>query len=197
MLSDFDLDEVPEATVTTETRGDMTFQVITVPIDDVTSDEGLGGDLGEGLTEDFQISFTEDRVTVRGNTTLDDALGAGGGEEMGLTPEMMAQFFEINVRVTMPGKVLDHNADSQSGNTLTWNVDLTGGSLDIFAESDPNASSSSSTMLYVLIGAAAVLVALVLWYFMRRKSGGGGGAAPAAPMAPAADTPPPAPPPSE
>mgnify|MGYP001811869497 CR=1 FL=1 len=196
MLGDFDLEDVPGATVTTETRGDMTFQVITVPIDDVTQAEGLGGDLADGLTDDFQISFTDERVTIRGATTLDDALGEDTGE-MGLTPEMLAQFFEINVRVTMPGKILEHNADSQSGNTLTWNIDLTGGALDIFAESDPNASEGSSMLLYVLIGAGAVLLVLVLWYLMRRKGGGTAAAAPAAAPAPAADSPPPAPPPSE
>ena len=198
MLADFDVEDLPGATVRVETRGDMTFQIITAPIDDVTSAEGLGGEMGAGLTDQFTVEFTEDRVTVRGSTTLDDALGDAGDEDMGLTPEMMAQFFEVNIRVTMPGKVLDSNATSQDGNTLIWAVDLSAPVLDIYAESDPNASSGGSNiLLYVLIGAGVVLLLLVLWYLMRRAGKGSDTAAPAAPAAPAADTPPPAPPPSE
>ena len=64
----------------------------------------------------------------------------------------------------MPGKILDHNATSQDGNTLTWVVDLTAGTLDISAESNPNESSggSSSILLYALIGAAVVIAAPML-----------------------------------
>lgn len=193
MLSDFDLEDLPNATVTTETRGDMTFQVIRAPIDDITAAEGLGGEAGAGLTDQFEITFTEDRVTVQGSTTLEDALGEGGGEDMGLTPDMMAEFFSVNIRITMPGKVLDSNADSQSGNTLTWNVDLTAPSLEIYAQSDPTASSGGGNLLlYVLIGAGAVLLLLVLWYVMKNRGSGGASPAPAADPGMAPPPPPPA-----
>ncbi|MBU1227613.1 MAG: hypothetical protein KJ698_10460 [Actinobacteria bacterium] len=201
MLADFDIGDVPGAEVSTERRGDMTFNIIKVPIDDITAAENLGGEMAAGLTESFEVTFTDDLVTVRGTVPLDDALGdMGGGDLEGISPDMMAQFFAINIRITMPGKILEHNATSQSGNTLTWAVDLTSGTLEISAESNPNASAgSSSVLLYVIIGAAVILAALLLWLFLRKR----GGAAPEASFGvtptgtPAGDYPPPAPPPSE
>ena len=85
----------------------------------------------------------------------------------------MAEFFSINIRVTMPGKILDHNADTQDGNTLTWAVDLTSGTLDISAESDPKASSGGSSMLiFILIGAAVLIAAFLFWWMKMRKGSG-------------------------
>lgn len=192
LLSDFDIEDMPGAEVTTERRGDMTFQVVTVPVEDFNEAAGLGGDVAEGLTDDFQITFTDELVTVRGSTTLDDALG-DDGDTAAFPPEMLADFFSVNIRITMPGKVLDHNATSASGNTLTWELDLTSGSLDVFAESDPRASSSSSSiLLYVAIAAGVVLVLLLAWMMMRKRGGSSGGAPP--PFEAAA---PPAPPPVE
>ena len=197
MLGDFDFEDIPGAETSTEQRGDMTFTIIKVPVEDFTEAEGMAGDLTEGLTDDFEITFTDDRVTISGSTTLDDALG-GGGDDLGISPEMMAEFFSVNIKVTMPGKILSHNATSQSGNTLTWVIDLTAGTLDIQAESDPNASSGGSgLMLYLLIGAAVILAAVLAWLWMKKR----GETAPAADAAPPApptdDTAPPAPPPAE
>ena len=197
MLGDFDLADMPDAEVSTERRGDMNFTIVKVPVDDFTDAASLGGELTSGLTDDFQITVTDDLVSVKGVAALDDALG-GGGEAPAFPPEMMAEFFSINIRVTMPGKILDHNADAQDGNTLTWAVDLTVGTLDISAESDPRASSggSSSVVLYALIAAAVLIAAFLFWWMKMRKDSG----TPAAAAAPAPimdDNPPPAPPPAE
>jgi hypothetical protein len=196
LLGDFDLEDVPGAEMTTERRGDMNFSIVKVPIDDYTQADALGGDLTSGLTDDFQITFTEDRVTVRGSTTLDDALGDDGAAPA-FPPEMMAEFFSINIKATMPGKILDHNATSQDGNTLTWEVDLASAAIDIFAESNPNESAGGSSMLlYALIGAAVIVAAVLAWMMMRKRSGPAPAAA--APAPPASDeSAPPAPPPAE
>jgi len=196
LLGDFDLEDIAGAVTTTERRGDMNFTIVEVPVEDFTQSEGLGGELTSGLTDDFEITFTEDLVTVRGATTLDDALG-DSGDTAAFPPEMMAEFFSINIRITMPGKVLDHNATSQDGSTLTWVVDLTAGTLDISADSNPNESpgGSSSILLYALIGAAVLIAALLVW--MRMKKGSGSPATEAAPAPPADDDTPPAPPPAE
>ena len=37
--------------------------------------QSLGGELTSGLTDDFQITFTDDLVSVKGIAALDDALG--------------------------------------------------------------------------------------------------------------------------
>lgn len=197
MFGDFDLQDTPGAVVTTERRGDMTFQVVTVPIEDITAADALGGEMAAGLTDNFAITFTEDLVTVTGSTTLDDALGGGGEDMAGIPPEMLSEFFEINIRITMPGKILEHNATSQSGNTLTWAVNLTDPTLDISAQSNPNASAGgSSMMVYIIIAAAVILLGLLAWMFMKKR-GSTGGAATAPPPPMAMGDAPPAPPPSE
>jgi len=195
MLGDLDFEDIPGAVATTERRGDMTFTIINVPIDDFTEAEGLGGDVVAGLADGFEITFTDDRVPVSGAVDLGDALG-DSDDLGGLPPEMIAEFFSVSIGATLPGKILEHNADSQDGNTLTWNIDLTSASFEIFAESDPNAAGgSSSLLLYLLIGAGVVLAVLVLWMFMRKREGSG--AVAATPPPPVEDTPPPAPPPAE
>jgi hypothetical protein len=201
MFSEIDLESMPGAEMTEERRGDLNFRIIKVPIDDLTTAQGLGGDMTQGLADSFQISFTDDRVVVQGSTTLNDALGGDTGDLSGFSPEMMAEFFTINIRITMPGKILDHNATSVDGNTLTWAVDLAAPTLDIYAESNPNESPGGSSVLwYVLIAAGVVVLGLLFWLWTRSRSGGGGGgaAAPAAPPAPTAgDVSPPPPPPAE
>ncbi|MCJ7726384.1 MAG: hypothetical protein MUP76_08380 [Acidimicrobiia bacterium] len=205
MFGDMGLEDAPNAEVTTERRGDMTFQIVTVPIDDVTAAEGLGGEMGAGLTDDFTITFTDDLVTVTGSTTLDDALGGDSEDMAGIPPEMLSEFFEVNIRITMPGEILDHNATSRDGNTLTWNVNLTDPSISISAQSNPNASAGGgNTMVYIIIAAAVVLLGLLLWLFMKKRGAASGTTAPpmtmddsAAPPMTIDDSLPPAPPPSE
>ena len=143
MFEDFDLEGTPGAVSSEERRGDMTFYIVTIPVDDITEPQNLGGEATAGLTDDIAITFTDELVSVVANVDAADALGDSGELDM-FTPEMMAESFAVNIRITMPGKILSHNANSQSGNTLTWNVDLAaGGPLDIQAESDPSGSESS------------------------------------------------------
>lgn len=184
MFEDMDLESAPGAVQSEETRGDMTFYIVTIPVDDITDPQDLGGQAAEGLTEDITVTFTDELVSVVASVDASEALGGGGELDM-FTPEMLAESFAVNIRITMPGEILSHNADSQDGNTLTWNVDLAaGGALDIQAESDPRASESSGIPIWVFIAAGAVLVALIGWFLMKSR----GGSKPAA--TPAADAPP-------
>jgi len=198
LFEDFDLEGTPNAVSSEERRGDMTFYIVTIPVDDITEPQNLGGEATAGLTDDIAIIFTDELVSVVASVDAADALGDSGELDM-FTPDMLAESFAVNIRVTMPGEILSHNADSQDGNTLTWNVDLAGGAaLDIQAESDPRGSESSSGIpIWVFIAAGVVLVALVGWYLMKNRGGSGTETATAAdaPPAPEEDAPPP--PPSE
>ena len=193
IFEDMDLGDVPNARVSEERRGNMTFFIVEVPIDDITEAQNLADGPIEGFGDDFSITFTDDRVTVQGRTTMDDALGGAGDDMAGMPPEMMAEFFEINLRITMPGKVLEHNATSQSGSTLTWNLDMTSPFVDIYAQSDPRASAGGGGIpIWVWIAAGGAL-ALVILFLVARSRGGKPAAAPAT-AAPTADAPPPPPP---
>jgi len=110
-----------------------------------------------------------------------------------MPPEMLTEFFEVNLRITMPGKVLEHNATSQSGSTLTWKLDLTEPFIDIYAQSDPRASAGSGGIpIWVWIAAGGALALVIL--FLVARSRGGKPAAASATAAPPADAPPPPPP---
>jgi len=176
----------------------MTFYIVTIPVEDITEPQNLGGDATAGLTEDIAITFTEELVSVTASVDAGEALGSGGELDM-VSPEMLAESFTVNVRITMPGEILSHNADNQSGNTLTWNVDLVaGGPLDIQAQSDPRGSESSGGIpIWVFIAAGVVLVALIGWFLMKGRGGSKTAAPPAAGAPPAPEGAAPPPPPSE
>lgn len=172
-FEDQDLADLPGARQSTERRGDMTFWVVTADVDDITDfqDEIVGGD---SLLDSFSITITDSRVTVRGSASADDAFG--GGDDM-FDAGMFEDVVTANVRITMPGSIISHNADSQNGNELTWRVPVTGGTLDIQAESDPTGSPASGGggfPIWLIVVLAAV-VALAVVYFLNKKK-----AAPAA-----------------
>lgn len=185
-FADQELADAPGARTREEKRGDLTFYIVELDVDDVTEmQEGLVGAEG-GVLNDLTITVTDDRVTVSGSASAEESVGEAEGLDLDI-----ADIFSASVYFTMPGGIVSHNADRQDGNTLYWDVPLTGGDLNIQAESDPNgtpASGGGGGFPVWAIGLLAVAVLAAAWYFMKGRSGG---AAPAA----AADTPPP--PPSE
>lgn len=190
-----DFADAPGAQTREERRGDMTYYIVEVDVDDVTQMENelLGAD--NSLLSDLSIDVTDERVTVTGSATAEEGLG---GEAEGFDPEMIEDSISASVYFTMPGQILSHNADRQTGNTLYWDIPVLGGTLDIQAESDPTGTPAGGGDGFP-VWAYAVLAAVVLgaaWYFMKGRSGGTGGSdgAAAAPSAPTEEAPP-APPP--
>lgn len=194
-FEDQDFGDLPGARLTTERRGDMDFWILEADVDDITDfqDEFVGGD---SLLDSFSITFTDDRVVVRGTASAEDAFGDEGGDDM-LDPQMFEDAISANVRITMPGAIVSHNATSQEGNTLIWRVPVLGGeALDIQAESDPTGSPAGSgggIPMWVIIALAAV-AALGVLYFLNRKKAAPASATSAPPMT---DEVPPAPPADE
>lgn len=191
-----DLTDLPGAETREETRGDMNFYIVTAPVDDVAEiEQALLGD-SNSLLESFEITITDTLVSVNGTASAEDAFG----EDLeGFDPGLIEESLSASVRLTMPGKILSSNADSQDGNTLTWQVPLFGGNLNIQAESDPTQEPSGDGGFPVALIAVLVIVALgaAAWFFMNRRKT----AAPEAPEADAApEAPeeiPPPPPPAE
>jgi hypothetical protein len=197
-----DLSDVPNAVRRTETRGDMDFWIVEVPVDDVTQieDEVTGAD--NSLLTGFNVEISDTLVSVRGTAAAEDALGDGAE---GFDPSLMEDSLSFNIRITLPGKILEHNADSREGNTLVWAVPLFGGTLDVQAQSDPSqpadgGGGGGGIPIWVWIAIAAVVVGGAVYYFMQQQKKAGtspAGASPDAPMSSdAADTPP-APPANE
>jgi hypothetical protein len=90
------------------------------------------GETPESLTDGIQIRqngdafFFETQISQVENDFAQFDLG----EEA-----LVAQVFQVRFVVTMPGTIGDHNATTQDGNTLIWNIPVTGGDQTLFATS--------------------------------------------------------------
>ena len=183
-----DFADAPDAQFREERRGDLLFYIVEVPVDDVTDmREGLV-DADGGVLNDLTVTVDDDRVVVSGQASAEDTVSDAGDLELDIP---LDEIFSATVFFTMPGEILSHNADRQDGNTLYWDVPVTGGSLDVQAESDPTGTPASGgsgdggfpVWGYALL-AAAVLGAW--WFFMRGRAGSSPAPA-AAPDAPPAE----------
>jgi len=194
------LDEAEGAEVTTENRGDMEFVVITVPLDDVTQAGGALSQAANSPLSTLDIEFTDDSVAVTASGSLNEAfsdMGGTEGIEQMLPPDQagsLAEAFTSNVRITFPGSIVEHNADSVDGTTLTWNVPFNG-AVDIQAESllsGGGADDGGGFPIWVLVLIVVVVIGAVAFFVLRGRSpapAAAGGAA-----APTGDTTPPPPP---
>ncbi|NQV07881.1 hypothetical protein HQ535_15170 [bacterium] len=172
-----ELSEMPGAEFSEEDRGDLHYFIITAPVSDVTEiEEALVG-TDNSLLENFNITVTDTLISVDGTASAAEAFG----EDLdGFDPGLIEDSLSASVKLTLPGKILSHNADSQDGNTLSWAVPLFGGNLTIQAESDPTqdpSGGSSGFPTWLLIVIILAVVAAAGWFFMNRNKAA---AAPAA-----------------
>jgi len=180
-FGDSPLTGFPNAQSREEDRGGMHYMVSTAEVEDIAAalDEAIAAD-PDGLIQEFNISIAADRVEVTGRGSL---AGALEGAEGMLSPEQLAESVGANLRLTLPGKILESNATSQDGNTLTWALPITGGEIEISAVSDPTQSEGGGFPLWViLVIAAAVVAGIGFIVLVGRKRGGA--AAPPAPEMP-------------
>ena len=174
--------EIPGAETRQEERNGLTYFIVEVPVDDVTQVEDLLTGNENALLSGFDVQVTDTLVSVSGTATAADTLGE---QAEGFDPQVFEDSVSANISLTLPGKILSHNADSQDGNTLSWSVPILGGELNIQAESDPTGSPSGGGDGG---GAGAIIVPIILvvvagigWYvWNRNKNQGSDDAAPAA-----------------
>jgi len=178
-FEDNELAAVPGARTRQERRGDLTFYIVEIDVDDITDAEQQMIDNESSLLSNLDITVSDNLVTVRGSASAEDSLG---GDAEGFDAGVLEDAISANVYFTMPGSILSHNADRQDGNTLFWEIPVLGGTLEIQAESDPTgtpASGGSSDGFPVwAYGIIAAVLLGALYYFRKGKSGGGGESAP-------------------
>ncbi|HEX5630896.1 MAG TPA: hypothetical protein VFY15_04490 [Acidimicrobiia bacterium] len=184
-----DLADCVGARTSEENRGDLHFWIIECDVDDITEFETTMTDTDNTFLESFDITVTDTLVSVSGRASADETLGEEAGE---FDPAVFEDAISANLRITMPGRILDHNADSQDGNTLVWVIPVLGGTLDVSASSDPTGTPASGgggggipTWLIAVI-VVVVLAGLYYLYMQNKKKGGGASAADAPPAAPTA-----------
>ncbi|MEK7252646.1 MAG: hypothetical protein AAB198_05300 [Actinomycetota bacterium] len=186
-FSSNELSECPGATTREEQRGDLTFYIIECDVADITAVEDTLTETDNTMLSSFSVTVTDTLVSVSGVASAEDTLGS---QAEGFDPTIFEESISANLKITMPGRITDHNADSQSGNTLTWKIPVLGGTLNVSASSDPSGTPASGgggggfpTWLIAVIAVVVLGGGYYLWSQNKKK----GGAAPAA-----TDTPPPA-----
>jgi hypothetical protein len=162
----------PSAVTQVVERGDMTFYQTSQPFGDEAELTALmTGD--EAAFESFRATFAEDLVTVEGTTA-----GTGGfvneGDLEGFTSDQLAESLTAKIRITMPGRVIEHNADSVDGSTLEWELDLFGGDVEVSAQSDPTQETATddggSGFPVWLIALIAISIVAGVGYVLYRRN---------------------------
>jgi len=169
-----------------EDRGDLHFWIIECDMADITALENTLTTSQNTMLSSFDITVTDTLVSVSGTASAEDTLGS---QAEGFDPTIFEQSISANLKITLPGHIISHNADSQSGNTLTWKIPVLGGTLDVQASSDPSGSPAGGggggfPMWLIAVIAVVVLGGGYYFWTQNKKKGG---------AAPTADTPPPAP----
>ncbi len=173
----------PDAVTSEEDRGGMHYRIYTADVDDIEAaiQEQMTGE-ESGFIEEFDITIEPTRVEVTGRGSASTALE---GAEGFLSADELAESLSINLRLTLPGKILEHNADTKDGSTLTWAIPLAG-TLEIHAVSDPTQSEGGGgfPMWAIIVIAAVVLAGIAAIGLLGRKRRGAAIAPPPPPAPP-------------
>jgi len=170
-FGDNPLANLPDTQISEEDRGGMHYRIYSAEVDDIETaiQQAMAADSG-GFIEEFALTIAPDRVEVTGRGSAGAAME---GAEGLISADQLAESLAINLRLTLPGKILEHNADAKDGNTLTWAIPLTGEALDVHAVSDPTQSEGGGFPTWVIIGIAAVVIAGIaaIALFGRKRRG--------------------------
>lgn len=127
----------------------------------------------DGLFKTFSIEETSDggfRFEASLNAeALEAGLEGSEGFDFGGSIEDLGDtFFDAEIVVTLPGEVIDHNADQKgSDGTLIWNVGLADGDRLIRAESAPG---GGLPMIPIAAGAVVTMLAVLGFMLWKRRS---------------------------
>lgn len=116
------------------------------------------------LAELRQLHSEGDGITVNRLEILDDqfyydlSLDMRDAEASLEEMQELGEFaLDFTWQLTVPGKVVSHNADAISGNTLTWNL-TPGTIISLQAESNLSSGSGGSTWLILLLCCLCLVV---------------------------------------
>ena len=170
LLSDFPSDAVVENFEDDEWCG-YTF---TVSFTDFGRSSIEAGDDGFPITEEDGLLFF--------NLPADDLLGDSEDFDMGdedVDPITLLQAFgipqpEFTISVDLPGEILEHNADTRDGSTLTWVIDFFDPKPDFspYAKSDLTVTSDggSRNMIGIIAGIVGAITLILAAKFVQTKN---------------------------
>ena len=154
MQRDLELDDLPDG-ATAEPFEDDSFIGTQITFEDVPLDE-VSEDASE---DDLTIVHEDGKYTVSGALDLT-------AEELGDAPldELSAEDADMQVRITLPGNVIDHNGEL-SGRTVTWHPRF-GERNEFMAAAEEG--EGIPMLVWPLLGVAAFSVAMIFVIQTRR-----------------------------
>ncbi len=155
-----------DVTPITRTDGDMEYVGATTTIDDISAFDFSGS--GGEFFSTFSYEYDNKSASLAATLSAGDAAGDTADLPFDMS-SLTGDLFSANVVVSMPGTVIEHNADRVLGDgTLVWELPLSG-SVDIFAKSTFG-GSSNSWIIWVLLGVLLVgIIAAVTATIVSRK----------------------------
>lgn len=161
-----------EAEVRAYTEDGFEGFTVSMAFDSVEEFQAMIEEMGEDGSDDafpFQLTATDGRFELTTNGEIFESAGDElSGEDMDMIPEeMLSNLFDIQVRASLPGELISHNADEVTEDgTLVWRLDPLAE-----REESPQAVSEvsqSSWLIWVLIGGAVVVAAAIAVVALRR-----------------------------
>lgn len=134
--------------------GDMNYYGFSGSVDDLENNAFL--ELGDFASDFAEFSYTTDG----GQSTLEASIVSadigGGLGDLPIDPtDITGDIFSANLIVSMPGTVIEHNADEVlTDGSLVWGIPLTG-AIDVYAVSETS-SGSASWIWWVIIGVLVI-----------------------------------------
>jgi hypothetical protein len=177
--------EVPawEVVRRTEDDGSLTVRLSRTTAEPAAAAAALR-ELSEGLTPrdpallvDLDLDLDEDgAVTVDGTAELRSPATAGAsvdgtpvGPDREALARLVAEVVEARLSVTVPGEVLEHDADTLEGGTLTWEL-----APDVARDVRVVAAAPGAVPAWLLLVGAVVVLVLALgvlaWRWRRRRA---------------------------
>lgn len=206
--------ELPDgATVEPYRDGDFCGATFTVEFDDVNELQDIFGQIsaetenqGFGTLSSFTLERDGDGWFFEAAPASSADTGGPGADEMGMFEDFMRGASNV-VRLKLPGRQVDHNADRiDDDGTMIWNIDVLGDSRTLTARTEPgdpitdetftdageqvageigggsgsgSDDDGGSSVLWIVLGAVVVVAAIAGFVIWKRKSGGSSTPAPA------------------
>lgn len=131
-------------------EGDMTYYRTNMEIEDLATWD-WENTMEDGFFSAFSYSQDDDSATF--SAKID---GAGEGDlgdfgELGFDPSALTgDIFSANLIVSMPGNVVEHNADEVIDGNLVWNIGI---GENVEAGATSSLSESSNAWIWLVVGA--------------------------------------------
>ena len=170
-LSDFNID-IPGAITRQRTEGDLTYSVTEATFADPAALKGLVRrfSTGQEIFEALDIQVDEGGASIDARIVVPSIVDEfGGATDFGFDPSQFTEeIFSFNFIAALPGTIQDENADERlADGRLRWVIPITGGEVDIHAES--SIGGGGFPLWLVVLVAIAIVGGGGLWLTSRRR----------------------------